>query len=40
MYIIIIIVVRKYQDCDSTSNEKSCDETSFDIETQERKCEE
>ena len=40
MYIIIIIVVLKYQDSDSANNDVSCVETSFDIETQKQKCEE
>ena len=33
---IIIIVVRKYQDSDSTNNEESYDETSFDNEGSEK----
>ena len=40
MCVYIIIVIRKYQDSDSTFNKECCDETSFDIETQEQKCEE
>ena len=34
------IVDRRFQDMYSTNNDVSCDETSFDIETQEDKCEE
>ena len=40
MNVRIIIVVHKYRDSDSTNNEETCDETSFDIETEEQKCEE
>ena len=34
------IVDRRFQEMYSTNNDVSCDETSFDIETREDKCEE
>ena len=36
MNVYIIIVVRKYQDSDSTNNDVSSDETSFDNEESEK----